>query len=188
MSASADLDKLFSVLHRHKDLLIGAYLNGDGFVDNTTENGRAVDELTKLGILWLTDDDGRARLSQAFLDIFNVARRDELRRNVNVDIADRLRSTEDLVSSYRVARQAGTEDEQKAIFRAIEEQVYSLRETLASTSRQLWQEINSEFGHVTTLELKMQENQRVIDRVKRLNDNLALIDYLSLDPHHAVFV
>jgi hypothetical protein len=180
MSASADLDKLFSVLHRHKDLLIAAYLNGDGFVDNTTENGKAVDELTKLGILWFTDDDGRARLSQAFLDIFNVARRDELRRNVNVDIADRLRSTEDLVSSYRVARQAGTEDEQKAIYRAIEEHVYSLRETLASTSRQLWQEINSEFGHVTTLELKMQENQRVIDRVKRLNDNLSLIDYPTL--------
>jgi len=58
--------------------------------------------------------------------------------------------------------------------------VYSLRETLAGTSRQLWQEINSEFGHVTTLELKMQENQRVIDRVKRLNDNLALIDYPTL--------
>lgn len=180
MSASADLDKLFTVLHRHKDLLIGAYLNGDGFVDNTTENGKAVDELSKLGVLWFTDDDGRARLSQAFLDIFNVARRDELRRNVNVDIADRLQSTEDLVSSYRVARQAGTEDEQKTIFRTIEEHVYALRETLASTSRQLWQEINSEFGHVTTLELKMQENQRVIDRVKRLNDNLAMIDYQTL--------
>lgn len=176
MSASADLDKLFSALHRHKDLLIGAYLEGDGFVDNTTPNEKAVDQLTKLGVLWLTDDDGRARLSQAFLDVFNVARRDELRRNVNVDIAERLQSTEDLVSSYRVARQTGTADEQKAIFRSTEEQVYSLRETLASASRQLWQEINSEFGYVTTLELKMHENQRVINRVKRLNDNLALID------------
>ncbi len=181
MSASDDLDRLFKALQRHKGLIINAHLDGDGFVDEAPENEKAVNELIRLGLLWRMDDDaGRARLSHSFTDVMNVARRDELRRHVNVDIGERLTTLEELVESYRKARRYGTLEEQDLAYRSIEEQVYSLRENLAGVSRQLWREVEGEFGYVTTLELKLQENHRVIERVKRLNDNLALLDYPTL--------
>ncbi|MES9900566.1 MAG: hypothetical protein ABW148_16290 [Sedimenticola sp.] len=181
MSASDDLDRLFKALKSHKELIIDAHLEGDGFVDETPENEKAVNELIRLGLLWRMDDDaGRARLSHSFTDVMNVARRDELRRHVNVDIGERLTTIEEMVESYRKARRYGTLEEQELAYRSIEEQVYSLRENLAAVSRQLWREVEGEFGYVSTLELKLQENHRVIERVKRLNDNLALLDYPTL--------
>lgn len=181
MSASEDLDKFFSALHRHKALIIETHLESNGFVNETSQNDKAVSELIKLGVLWRMDDEaGKARLSQAFTDVLNVARRDELRRHVNVDIGERLSGLEDLVASYRKARRFGTIEEQDLAYRIIEEQVYSLREALSSTSRHLWKEIESEFAYVTTLEVKLQENQRVIEKVKRLNENLGMLDYRTL--------
>jgi len=181
MSASEDLDKFFSALRRHKTLIIETHLENNGFVSETSKNDKAVSELIKLGVFWRMDDEaGRTRLSQAFTDVLNVARRDELRRHVNVDIGERLSDLEDLVASYRKARRFGTIEEQDIAYRIIEEQVYSLREALSSTSRHLWKEIESKFAYVTTLELKLQENQRVIEKVKRLNENLGMLDYRTL--------
>jgi len=99
---------------------------------------------------------------------------------VNLDIGERLTNIEQQIASYRKARHLGTVAEQDHILHSIEEQVYGLREALAGASRQLWKEIESEFAYVTTLELKLQENQRVIDKVKRLNANLDLLDYQTL--------
>ena len=137
-------------------------------------------ELADLGLLWQAEESGRHRLSQSMIDLFNVARRDEIRRHVSVDLADRLKSLEESVASYRVARREASEAEEHRFLLRVEEQVYALRETLVAVSRQLWQEINSEFGYVTTIELKLQENRRVIGRARRLNDNLALVDYETL--------
>jgi hypothetical protein len=181
MSASDDLEKLFNALHRHKALITETHLENNGFVNETSENDKAVAELVRLGIFWRMDDEyGRARLSQSFSDVLNTARRDELRRHVNVDIGERLISLEELVSGYRNAKRIGTVEEQELSFRTIEEQLYSLREVLSTSSRQLWKEIESEFAYVTTLELKLQENQRVIDKVKRLNESLSMLDYKTL--------
>ncbi|MCP4386872.1 MAG: hypothetical protein GY802_01130 [Gammaproteobacteria bacterium] len=177
MSASADLDRLFRAFKRYKDALIAAHLRHNGFVDDTELGERGLRELADLGLLWQAEEDGRYRLSQSVIDLFNVARRDEIRRNVSVDLADRLKSLEESVASYRVARREASEAEEQQFLLRVEEQVYALREILAAASRQLWQEINSEFGYVTTIELKLQENRRVIDRARRLNDNLALVGY-----------
>ncbi len=181
MSAGNDLDKFFSALQRHKDLIIETHLDNNGFVDECADNEKAVAELIRLGVFWRMDDDAaRARLSQSFGDVLNLARRDELRRQVNLDIGERLTNLEQQIASYRKARRFGTVGEQDQAFRIIEEQVYGLREALSGASRQLWKEIESEFAYVTTLELKLQENQRVIDKVKRLNANLGMLDYETL--------
>lgn len=180
MSASTDLERLFRAFARNKDALIAAHLRQDGFVDDAEIGERGMRELADLGLLWRAEEGGRHRLSQSVIDLFNVARRDEIRRHVSVDLADRLKSLEESVTSYRVARREGSEAEEHRFLLRVEEQVYSLRETLVAVSRQLWQEINSEFGYVTTIELKLQENRRVIRRAHRLNDNLALVDYETL--------
>lgn len=181
MSASDDLDKFFSALQRHKELIVETHLDNNGFVDENADNDKAVAELIRLGVLWRMDDDAaRARLSQSFSDVLNLARRDELRRQVNLDIGERLTNIEQQIATYRKARHVGTIAEQDHTLRIIEEQVYGLREALAGASRQLWKEIESEFAYVTTLELKLQENQRVIDKVKRLNANLGMLDYETL--------
>ena len=180
MSAGTDLERLFRAFARYKEALITAHLRHDGFVDNTELGERGLRELGDLGLLWQAEDDGRHRLSQSVIDLFNVARRDEIRRHVSVDLADRLKSLEESVASYRIACRKASEAEGHRFLLRIEEQVYALRETLVAVSRQLWQEINSEFGYVTTIELKLQENLRVIQRARRLNDNLALVDYETL--------
>jgi hypothetical protein len=181
MSASNDLDKFFSALQRHKDLIIESHLDNNGFVDESADDDKAITELIRLGVFWRMDDDAaRARLSQSFTDVLNLARRDELRRQVNLDIGERLTNLEQQIASYRKARRFGTVEEQDHALRIVEEQVYGLREALSGASRQLWKEIESEFAYVTTLELKLQENQRVIDKVKRLNANLGLLDYETL--------
>lgn len=181
MSATEDLERFFSALHRHRALIIETHLQNNGFVNETSDNDKAVSKLIKLGVFWRMDDEhGRVRLSQAVTDILNVARRDELRRHVNVDIGERLNDLEDLVASYRKAKRFGTIEEQDLAYQVMEEQVYGLREALSVTSRHLWKEIESEFAYVTTLELKLQENQRVLEKVKRLNENLGLLDYQTL--------
>ena len=180
MSASTDLDRLFRAFARYKDALIAAHICHDGFVDDAELGERGLRELADLGLLWQAEESGRHRLSQSMIDLFNVARRDEIRRHVSVDLADRLKSLEESVASYRVARREASEAEEHRFLLRVEEQVYALRETLVAVSRQLWQEINSEFGYVTTIELKLQENRRVIGRARRLNDNLALVDYETL--------
>lgn len=180
MSASTDLDRLFRAFARYKDALIAAHIRHDGFVDDAELGQRGLRELADLGLLWQAEESGRHRLSQSMIDLFNVARRDEIRRHVSVDLADRLRSLEESVASYRVARREASEADEHRFLLRVEEQVYALRESLVAVSRQLWQEINSEFGYVTTIELKLQENRRVIGRARRLNDNLALVDYETL--------
>jgi len=81
MSASDDLDKFFSALQRHRELIIETHLDHSGFVEESADNDKAVAELIRLGVFWRMDDDAaRARLSQSFSDVLNLARRDELRR------------------------------------------------------------------------------------------------------------
>lgn len=177
---SAEAKKLLRLLDKHNELIIDAYHHNHSELIDDHESNSAIEELIALRLAWRPDDSDHVRLSGALIHLLDHGLRNSHRRHVDADIGGRLSDIEGLINNYKAATKKIAHQDALVYWRSIEEQVYDLRETLKNTTRQLWRQIASEFGYVDSLELKVMENERVLNQAKRLNDGLELVRFDEL--------
>jgi len=177
---SDEVKKLLRLLHKHEELIMHAYhQNGCELVENA-ESFSAIEELINARMAWRLEENDSVRMSNALIGLLDHGLRNSHRRHVDADIGGRIADIEGLVNNYKAAVAKLAERDVSSFWRSIEEQAYDLRETLKNTTRQLWRQIDSEFGNVDSLDMKVLENKRVLEQAKRLNDGLELVQFDEL--------
>lgn len=176
-----ELKRIFTLLRKHEALLITAYLEPDGIIPEVDEHRKAIDALIEARLVWRPAEHEAVRLSRELSGLFERVLRDPRRLTVDTDIGGFINSLEDNVNGYKAAQRKCVQADIQHYAGQIERLVDDLRSCLRDRSRQLWQKINSEFGYVTSLELKIKENEMVLQQAKRLNDSLELIKVQEMD-------
>lgn len=170
-----ELKRIFRLLKKHEDLLISAYLENSGVIDDAEEEFSAIEALVNSRLLWRPAGNESVRLARELSGLFERVLRDPRRLTLDADIGGFVISIENSVNRYKEAVRGDSRDDVIHFLGQIERLVDDLRSSLLDSSGQLWQKINSEFGYVTSLDLKIKENETVLNQAKRLNDGLELI-------------
>ena len=181
MISRDELKRVFRLLRTHEELLVSAYLENGGVIDDSEVEVVAIETLINSRLLWQPASDEPVRLSRELTGLFERVMRDPRRLTLDADIGGFVINIENCVNRYREAARSGLRDDASHYLDQIERLVDELRSSLLDSSGQLWQKINSEFGYVGSLDLKIKENQTVLDQAKRLNDSLELIKVNEMD-------
>lgn len=176
-----ELKRIFKLLRKHEDLLISAYLENGGMVDETEDDFSGIEALVNSRLLWRPANNEPVRLARELSGLFERVLRDPRRLTLDADIGGFVISIENNVNRYKEAVRSGARDDVGHYLGQVERLVDDLRSSLLDSSGQLWQKINSEFGYVTSLALKIKENEAVLNQAKRLNDSLELIKVQEMD-------
>lgn len=181
MSMRREVKRILRLLSKHDDIISHAYLDSDYELEESIENDKAINELVAAHIAWRPDDDEPVRLSNAIVTLLNHGTKSVHRSHIDTDIGGRMNELESLIENYRTAKKDNLNNDASVLLRSIREQAHDLSEMLKNTTRQIWRKIDSEFGYVTSIEMKSNENQRVLDQVKQLNGSLELINRAELN-------
>jgi hypothetical protein len=177
VSAQDELKRLFRSLHKHQDLIINAYLDGESILADDVEHDKAIDELIRLRLAWRPGRYEGVRLTRELNGLLQRMLHDSRRISVDANVGGKIQSIEELVNNYKAAQER---QDRQFYLHAIEAEVHDLVCDINDSSQQLWRQIDGEFGYVTTLEMKLRENKRVLTQAERLNEGLGLIDLTEL--------
>ncbi|MEN8177784.1 MAG: hypothetical protein ABFS39_04110 [Pseudomonadota bacterium] len=181
MISHDELKRTFKLLRKHEDLLISAYLNNSGMVEEAGEEFSAIEALVNSRLLWRPASNEPMRLARELSGLFERVLRDPRRLTLDADIGGFVIAIENNVNRYKEAACSGARDDVSHYLGQVERLVDDLRSSLLDSSGQLWQKINSEFGYVRSLDLKIKENETVLNQAKRLNDSLEQIKVQEMD-------
>jgi len=176
-----ELKRVFKLLRKHEDILVSAYFEDGGVVDESEVDISAIEMLVNSRLLWLPASDEPVRLTRELTGLFDRVLRDPRRLTLDADIGGFVNNIESSVNRYREAMRLGFSDDASHYLSQIERLVDELRSSLLDSSSQLWQKINSEFGYVGSLNLKIKENETVLNQAKLLNDRLEVIKVSEMD-------
>ena len=176
-----ELKHIFKLFRKHEDLLISSYLNNNGVIEEGSDTFHAIDDLINSRLAWCPADNEPVRITRELSGLFERVLRDPRRLTVNADIGSFIINIENNVNHYKEALRNNSTNDINHYLSQIELLVDDLRSSLSDSSGHLWQKINSEFGYVTSLELKISENQSVLEQARRLNDSLELIKVSEFD-------
>jgi hypothetical protein len=176
-----ELKRIFRLLRKHEDLLVSAYLENGGVIDDSDVDIAAIETLINSRLLWQPASDEPVRLARELTGLFERVLRDPRRLTLDADIGGFVINIENSVNRYREATRSALRDDATHYLGQIERLVDELRSSLLDSSGQLWQKINSEFGYVGSLDLKIKENETILNQAKRLNDSLELIKVREMD-------
>ena len=163
--AQQGLDRLFTALANHSELIAQAYFTGAVYKDN--QNQRALNQLKQLKILVTHSADGyriAGRLSQ-FID--SALSSDRIRR-LDTDLASWIETLEQQIGLYQDALDENRADDSENYFVEIERLVFDLSDTLEENTRYLLMLVNSRFANVRTLAEKQKQNAFYISRLEKL--------------------
>lgn len=181
MISHDELKRVFRLLRKHEDLLISAYLDNSGVIDASEFDLDAVEHLVNARLLWQPAKDEQVRLTRELTTLFERVLRDPRRLTLDADIGTFVINIENSVNRYKEASRYGIRDDAAHYLGQVERLVDELRSRLLDSSGQLWQKIHSEFGYVTSLDLKIKENEAVLSQAKRLNDSLEMLKVHEMD-------
>ena len=181
MIARDELKRIFRLLRRYENLLMSAYLDNAGVVDDVDIDMVAIEALVNSRLIWQPATNEPMRLTRELTGLFERVLRDPRRLTLDADIGGFVINIENSVNRYRQATRSGLRDDATHYLGQVERLVDELRSSLLDSSGQLWQKINSEFGYVSSLELKVKENETILNQAKRLNDSLELIKVRDID-------
>ena len=181
MISRDELKRIFRLLRKHEDMLVSAYLDNGGVIDASEVDMAAIEALVNVRLLWQPASDEPVRLTRELTGLFERVLRDPRRLTLDADIGRFVINIENSVNRYKEASRYGLRDDAAHYLGQIERLVDELRSSLLDSSGQLWQRINSEFGYVSSLDLKIKENETVLNQAKRLNDSLELIKVSEMD-------
>lgn len=171
-----DIKRIFRVLLKHQELIATSYLETDGEIAEEADTEKAINELVSARLAWRPDEE--VRLSHSLVHLLNSSLRSVRRSHIDSDIGGRMNDIEGLINNYKAAKKYEDKEE---LLRSLREQIHDLSETLLNATRNLWNQIDSEFGYVSTLEMKSLENKRVLTQVMRLNNSLGMINRADLN-------
>ena len=175
MIAREELNRAFRLLGKHKEMFMSAHLDTAGEINDTDIDKDTINALLNARLIWQPAADEPMRISRELTGLCDRVLRDPRRLTLDANIGGVVKNIEDSVNGYRQASRSGIRDDEAHYLGQVESLVDELRSSLLDSSRQLWQKINSEFGYVSSLEMKIKENEIVLNQAQRLNDGLEII-------------
>ncbi len=181
MSSLKEAERVLKCLGRHSSIVADAYINNKGTIAYTDQNANAITRLLKDRLVWCPNESNEVNISSVLGKLLDKALIRSRRQNIDLDIGQKLNEIEDTIIFYQQAKSlASIEDVDRYSF-LIEEQVYELIENIKSAANVFAQHISDEFSYVKNIELRIKENEKTIEKAKKLNDalNILSIDILS---------
>lgn len=175
MIAREELNSALRLLIKHKELFMKAHLENAGLLDDTVIDSNTVKALLDARLIWQPGADEALRVSRELTGLFDRILRDPRRLTLDADIGGVVKNIEDSVNGYKHASRSGLRDDAAHYLGQVERLVDELRSSLLDSSGQLWRKINSDFGYVSSLDMKIKENETVLNQAQRLNDSLEAI-------------
>ena len=175
MIAREELNNALRLLVKHRELFLKAHLENTGLIDDTAIDVNTVKALLDARLIWQPGADETLRMSRELTGLFDRILRDPRRLTLDADIGGVVNNIEDSVNGYKQASRSGLRDDAAHYLGQVERLVDELRSSLLDSSGQLWRKIDTDFGYVSSLDMKIKENETVLNQAQRLNDSLEAI-------------
>lgn len=171
MAKTHDAQSALKALANHSEMILDAHLNRGNRIRETEDNQGALETLEHHRLIWRFrgEEDQDPNLKKELIHLLVHVTGTQRRRWASEQVHDLWQSLEELFNDYRKAKK-------QAAFIDIERLEASIRECLAeiiddirSATETFVAYLNSGFGYITDLTLRIQENEKAIDRASKLN-------------------
>ncbi len=166
------------LLGKHSDVLMQNYYGVA--LDEVAVGARAINQLLDAHILWRPDEESGLKLSDPVREMIVHLIADEQRRKVNADIGDFLVNIRRLVGKINEAEQKGNYQGSVYLQTQLTQEVDDLNSRIATGIDSLWNRLNNDFAFVSTVQEKIDENEKAHNEVLRWLDGLELINFAEL--------
>ncbi len=167
-----------ALLGKHHHALMKSYL--DGYIDETAFSDQTLKKLIAARIVWRPDQQQPLMLRPLVSELIASMVADESRRQINADVAEKLEQIRNKVQAWRNAYFKGDYSIAERQMQRLTELVHDLSGQFEEAIDSLWHRLNNDFGFVSSLNEKINENARAQNQVRRLLDGLDLIVFHEL--------
>lgn len=167
-----------ALLGKHHQALMQGYL--DGYIDETSFSDGALKRLIAARILYRPDEQQPLMLRPLVSELIASMIADENRRQLNADVAEKLEQIRNKVQAWRDSHYKADYVVAELHMQRLTEHVHDLSGQFEEAIDSLWHRLNNDFGFVSTLKEKINENARAQKQSRRLLDGLALLDFNEL--------
>ena len=167
-----------ALLGKHHHALMKGYI--DGVIDEKAFSDQALKKLMAARIVWRPDEQQSLMLRPLVSELIASMVADENRRQINADMAEKLEQIRNKVQAWRDAYYKGDYSIAERQIQRLTELVNDLSGQFEEAIDSLWHRLNNDFGFVSSLNEKINENARAQNQVRRLLDGLALIVFDEL--------
>lgn len=171
--AGADL---LRALGRHAELIMEAYASTSGGIQETEGNTKAIAELCRHRLFQRDDRDDLIRLRTPLRNLLSQGLSSVRLQMVNANIGQSVEGIRVIAEQYRASKRDEDLPSCEALLQSLRDNVFSLCDDLADQSRDIWQQISSDFGIAARLSSKIALNAAAISRVKQTQEALKLVD------------
>lgn len=163
------------LIGKHAEALMQGYLHGE--VADQALSDQAIRKLLAARVIYQADGNAGFKLHQPVTQLIASMMRDENRRQINADVADKLAQITTRVESFREAQRMGDYVKSELQLQRVHETVFDLMGQFEEAIHSLWHRLNSNFGFVSSLSDKIRENNRAQGQIERLISGLSLISF-----------
>ena len=166
------------LLGKYSDVLMQNYYGVA--LDEVALGARTINQLLDAHILWRPDEESGLKLSDPVREMIVHLIADEQRRKVNADIGDFLLNIRRLVGKINEAEHKGNYQGSAYLQTQLTQEVDDLNSRIATGIDSLWNRLNNDFAFVSTVQEKIDENEKAHNEVLRWLDGLELINFAEL--------
>lgn len=167
-----------ALLGKYHHALMKGYV--DGFIDETAFSDQTLKKLIAARIVWRPDEQQPLMLRPLVSELIASMVADESRRQINADVAEKLEQIRNKVQAWRDAYYKGDYSIAERQMQRLTELAHDLCGQFEEAIDSLWHRLNNDFGFVSSLNEKINENARAQNQVRRLLDGLDLIVFHEL--------
>lgn len=166
------------LLGRHSELLMQAYYGQP--LDEVQIGTRVINQLTDANILQRLGEASGLNLSDPVRQVIVQLIADEQRRKVNADIGEFLVNIRKQATRIFDAEQKGRYQDSARLQEPLKQEVDDLNSRIATGIKSLWNRLNTDFAFVSTVQEKIEENEKAHTEVLRWIDGLELISFQEM--------
>ena len=188
MARTDDAQKTLRLIATYSEEILEAHLLRGNCLPDTDANQNLIERLKHHRLVWQIDEDEDPRLNKDLVTLLNHITESDRRRWANEQVDGLWRELTDLFEQYRRARANVSLPDQERLEGEIKEHLHLLIEDIRGATETFSAYLNSGFSYITDLDLRIRQNEQVIERAGRLTQlfgsfNIqALADQAGSDP------
>ncbi|MEX1215968.1 hypothetical protein [Saccharospirillum sp.] len=167
-----DNQKVLNALGSHSKVIDEAYRSNTMTIEDSLDNATAIRSLRAVRLVWQMEGEDGYHLRHELLNLLDFAAQDYRRAVANETIAAQWLALKQSFEDLRQARRIGAFDDVRRVERDISESVALLMENLQYMILSFNNHLYNRFTHITDLSLRIQENERVVERARKLAELL----------------
>lgn len=168
--------RFLNALSKHSELIMDAYSSPTGGLRESEQSLSALEELRGNRVMNYDPDDGVYRLRSAMRGLIDHGLKQSRLKMINANIGESFENVLMLAQEYQRSKHDGNMEDTHSFLRELRENVFELCDQLEDQNRDIWEQIRSNFGAVSTLSSKISLNANALKRVRQMHEALRLID------------